>query len=87
MPALWDSKVTFVLVSQFLGLALCYPCGSVSEPFITPGLISHLGEEKKEERKKISLLLTLKLFMEFFLSSRMPQEEGAGLRFSPFLWF
>ena len=57
MPALWDSKVTFVSVSQFLRLALCSPFGSVSEPFLTPRLIVSLGGRKKrgkkiEERKK-----------------------------------
>ena len=52
MPVLWDSKVKFVLVSQFLALALCFPFGSVSGPFTTPGLIVSLGERKRTERGK-----------------------------------
>ena len=57
MPALWDSKVTFVSVSQFWGLALCSAFASVSEPLVTPRLIVSLGGRKKrgkkiEERKK-----------------------------------
>ena len=68
MPALWDSKVTFVSVSQFLGLALFSPFGSISGPFVTPCLIvSLVGRRKrgkkergpKKKEKKISLLLTL----------------------------
>ena len=51
MPALWDSKVTFVSVSQFLGLALCSPFQSVSEP-LTPRLIVSLGEKKEREDPK-----------------------------------
>ena len=34
MPALWDSKVTFVSVSWVLGLALCSPFQSVTGPFV-----------------------------------------------------
>ena len=47
MPALWDSKMTFVSVSQFWGLALYSPFGSVSGPFVTPGLIVSLGAREK----------------------------------------
>ena len=50
MPALQDSKVTFVLVSQFCGLPLCSPFGSVSGHFVTPSLIDSLGGIKKRER-------------------------------------
>ena len=87
MPALWVSKMTFVSVSQFLGLALCYSLGSVSRPFITPCLIVSLGGRKKKGKKKkrnqkekkiISLLMTLSLFSEFYWSSVMPQEERLG---------
>ena len=49
MPGLWDSKVTLVSVSQFLGLALCSPFGFISGPFVTPGLIVSLGRRKKKE--------------------------------------
>ena len=54
MPALWDSKVTFVSVSQHLGLALCSPFGSVFGPFVTPDLIVSLGgiKLKKKEKKR-----------------------------------
>ena len=52
MPALWDSKVTFVSVSQFWGLALYSPFGSVSGPFLTPCLIVSLGGRKKKGKKK-----------------------------------
>ena len=61
MPALWDSKVTFVSVSQFLRLALCSPFGSVSEPFVLLHLIVSLGgrkkRKKKDREKKKSFLL------------------------------
>ena len=46
MPALWDSKVTFVSVSQSLGLALCSLFRSVSGPFVSPHLIVSLGGRK-----------------------------------------
>ena len=74
MPALWDSKVTFVSVSQFAGLTLCSPFGSVSEPFVTPSLIVTLRERKERGKKgrgmeKISLLVTLNPFREFCWSS------------------
>ena len=52
MPALWDSKVTFVSVSQFLGLALCSHFRSVSGPFVTPCLIVSLGGRKKRKKKR-----------------------------------
>ena len=52
MPALWDSKVTFVSVSQFWGLALCSPFGFVFGPFITPGLTISLGGRQKKERER-----------------------------------
>ena len=75
MPALWDSKVTFVSVSQFLRLALCSPFGSVSGPFETPHLIVSLGGRKEGGKKDrgtntkekiiMSVLLTLNLFSEF----------------------
>ena len=76
MPALWYSKVTFISVSQFWGLALCSPFGSVSGPFVTPRLIVSLGGRKTRERnlsliffsqkeKKNSSLVTLNLFGEF----------------------
>ena len=57
IPALWDTKVTFVSVSQFWGLGLCSTYGSVSGPFITPRFtISFRGrkkrKKKREERKK-----------------------------------
>ena len=100
MPALWGSKVTFVSVSQFWVLALCYPFQSVSGPFVIPCLIVSFGIRKKRKkgvgreergskyrRKKqiiISLLLTLNLFGEFWWPSYVPQEEGVGLYFSPF---
>ena len=45
------------------------------------------GRKKREERKKISLLLTLNPFSKFCWSPWMPQEKGYGLCFSPFLWF
>ena len=48
MPALWNSKVTFVSVSWFLGLALCSPFQSISGPFVTPCLIVSLGRRKKK---------------------------------------
>ena len=50
MPALWDSKVTFVSVSLIWGLTLCSPFGSVSGHFVTPSLIYSLGGIKKRER-------------------------------------
>ena len=54
MPALWDSKVTFVSVSQFWGLALCSPFRSFSGPFVTPHLIVSLGGgEKKGKIERI----------------------------------
>ena len=52
MPALWDSKMTFVSVSQFLELTLCFPFGSVSGPFVTPHLIVSLGGRKKRKKEK-----------------------------------
>ena len=52
MPGLWDSKVTFVSVSQFLGLSVCSPFGSPSGPFVTPCLILSLWERKKKEKKR-----------------------------------
>ena len=52
MPVLWDSKVTFVSVSQFWGLALCSPFGFVFGPFITPGLIVSLGAREKKGQKR-----------------------------------
>ena len=64
MLNLWDSKMKYVAVSQFWGLALCSLFQSVSGPFITPGLIVSLGERKKKRKKKergkknTSLLLT-----------------------------
>ena len=53
MPALWDSKVTFVSVSQFLGVSLVLPlsiclctlCNSTSYYLIW-------GKKKKEKKKK-----------------------------------
>ena len=47
MPALWDSKVTFVSVSQFWGLALYSPFGSVSG--IQRPIVSLGGRKKKEK--------------------------------------
>ena len=44
--------MTFVSVSQLLGLALCSLFGSVSEPFTVPDLIVSIGEKTKKERKK-----------------------------------
>ena len=52
MPVLWDSKVTFASVSQFWGLALCSPFGSVSGPCVTPHLIVSLGKRKKKGGKR-----------------------------------
>ena len=56
MPALWNSKVAFVSASQFFGLALCCPFGSISQNFITLRLIVLLGGRrkggKKDRRKK-----------------------------------
>ena len=52
MPALWDSKVTFVSVSQFLELACRSPFGSASAPFITPHPIVSLGGRKKKKEKE-----------------------------------
>ena len=52
MPAQWNGKVTFDSVSQFWGLALCSPIGSVSGPFVTPCLILSLWERKKKEKKR-----------------------------------
>ena len=52
MPVLWDSKVKFVSVSHFWGLALCFPCGSVSGPFTTPHLIVSLPGRKKKKKKR-----------------------------------
>ena len=52
MLSLWDSKVTFVLVSQCLGLALCFPFQSVSGVFVTPCLIVSLGGRKKRGKKE-----------------------------------
>ena len=93
MPVLWDSKVTFFSVSHFLGLVLCFPFGSVSEPFVTPCLNCLTWGKKKwgkkiGERKKIDLLLTLNPLNEFCLSSWMPQEEGgwASLFSLPMVW-
>ena len=77
MPALWDSKVTFVSVSQFLELTLCSPFGSVSgiqRPIVSLG--GRRNKKKIKERKKRSLLLTLNPLSEFSWSSWMPQEEG-----------
>ena len=51
MPALWDSKMTFVSVSRFLGLALCSPFQSVSGPFVTLYLIVSLGKRKRKRKK------------------------------------
>ena len=48
IPALWDSKVTFGSVSQFLVLALCSPFQSFSGPFLTPCLTVSFGGEKKK---------------------------------------
>ena len=82
MPVLWNSKVTFVSVSQFVGLALCSPFVYVCGPFLTPHLIVSLRgrkkmkKKKKREENKISLLLTLNPFSEFCWSSWIPQEEG-----------
>ena len=50
MSVPWESKVTLVSVSQFWGLALCSPFGSVSGPFVTPRLIVSLGGRKTRER-------------------------------------
>ena len=50
MPTLWDSKVTFVSFSQFLGLALCSPFRSVSGHFVA--LIVSLGRRKKRKKKE-----------------------------------
>ena len=52
MPVLWDSKVTFVSVSEFWELTLCSPFGSVSGPFVTPHLIVSLGVRKTQGKKK-----------------------------------
>ena len=75
MPALWDSKVTFVSVSQFWGLGLCSPFGCVSGSLVTPRLIASLRHGKKEKKRernqkeKKCLLLTLKWFSDFCWSS------------------
>ena len=50
MPSLWESKVAFVSVSQFLGLALCSPFRSVSGHFVA--LIVSLGRRKKRKKKE-----------------------------------
>ena len=79
MPAQWNSKVTFVLVSQFLGLAFCYPSGSVSGSFITPCLIVSLGGRKKGKKrgkkrnKPPADFNTVQVVLLVFLD---PQEEG-----------
>ena len=52
MPILWDSKVTFVSVSQCWGLALCSLFGSISGPFVTASLIVSLGERKKGKKER-----------------------------------
>ena len=52
MPALCDSKVTFVSVSQFWGLALCCPFQYVSGPFVTLHLIISLGRRKKRKKRR-----------------------------------
>ena len=52
MPVLWNSKVTFVSVSQFVGLALCSPFVYVCGPFLTPHLIVSLRGRKKMKKKK-----------------------------------
>ena len=49
MPALWDSKVTFVSVSWILGLTLCTPF-DLSLDFVTPCLIVSLGRRKIKGR-------------------------------------
>ena len=46
------SKVTFVSVSQFGGLALCSPFGSVSGHFVTPCFIVSLEGRNKRKRKR-----------------------------------
>ena len=79
MSTLWNTKVSFVSVSQFGGLALCSPFWSVSAPFVTPHVIVSLEgrkkkggkrEDPKRKRKiKISFLVILNLFSEFCWSS------------------
>ena len=69
MPALWDSKVTFVPVSRFLGLALCSPFGSVCGPLVTPRLIVSLGGGKKERKEKNKPLADFKPVQQVLLVS------------------
>ena len=53
VPARWASKLTFVSVSQFWGLALCCPSGSISGPFVTtPCPVVSLGGRKKKGKKR-----------------------------------
>ena len=61
MPALWNSEGTFVSVSQFLWLVLCFPFQSVSGPSVTPrkkgkkkreGSWEERGFKKKRKKKK-----------------------------------
>ena len=63
MPALWDNKMTFVSVSQFLGFTLPPPLDQFLDLSYLQVLLSRLWEEKKEKtrernEKEISLLLT-----------------------------
>ena len=93
MPVLWDSKDTFVSVSQFCGLDFCYPVGSVSGPFITPCLIVSLGRRKgggKEGGKKTGkhsadFKPTERVLLVFLNATGSGGQ--AGIHFSPLLWF
>ena len=79
MPALWDSKMTFVLVSLFLGISLVLPFSiclwtlrNSKSYCLTWGKKEKKrgrGGKRGSERKKKSLLLTLNLFSEFCGSS------------------
>ena len=75
IPALWDTKVTFVSVSQFWGLTLYSSFWSISGLFITLGERKK-GKNKEREENKVSLLLTLNPLSEFCWSSWMPLKEG-----------
>ena len=96
MPALWNSEGTFVSVSQFLWLVLCFPFQSVSGRFLTPCLIVSLGGKKKKrggkgersQKEKNKLPADFKPVQRsasllVFLDAT--RRGGAGLYFSPSL--